>query len=93
MPLVRMAARTAVVAGTATAVSGRVARRQENRWAEQEAQQQPPPAAYEQAPPPPPAAPSTDDKLDQLKQLGELKTAGVLTDAEFEAQKAKILAS
>jgi hypothetical protein len=87
-----MAARTAVVAGTATAVSGRVARRQENRWAEQEAQQQPPPAAYEQAPPPPPAAPSTDDKLEQLKQLGELKTAGVLTDAEFEAQKAKILA-
>jgi hypothetical protein len=84
-----MAARTAVVAGTATAVSGRVARRQENRWAEQEAQQQPPPAAYEA---PPPAAPSTDDKLEQLKQLGELKTAGVLTDAEFEAQKAKILA-
>jgi hypothetical protein len=87
-----MAARTAVVAGTATAVSGRVARRQENRWAEQEAQQQPPPAAYEQAPPPPPAAPSTDDKLEQLKQLGELKTAGVLTDAEFDAQKAMILA-
>ncbi len=92
MPLVRMAARTAVVAGTATAVSGRVARRQENKWAEQEAAQQP---QYQEAPPqqaPPPAAPSTDDKLDQLKQLGELKTAGVLTDAEFEAQKAKILA-
>jgi|RhiMethySRZTD1v2_1073278.scaffolds.fasta_scaffold714815_2 putative oligomerization/nucleic acid binding protein len=94
MPLVRMAARTAVVAGTATAVSGRVARRQENRWAEQEAQQQP--QQYEAPPPqqapPPPAATSTDDKLEQLKQLGELKTAGVLTDAEFEAQKAKILA-
>jgi Short C-terminal domain len=94
MPLVRMAARTAVVAGTATAVSGRVARRQENKWAQQEAQQQ-----YQEAPPqqqyqapPPPAATSTDDKLEQLKQLGELKTAGVLTDAEFEAQKAKILA-
>ena len=92
MPLVRMAARTAVVAGTATAVSGRVARRQENRWAQQESQQQ-----YQEAPPPqqvapPPAATSTDDKLEQLKQLGELKTAGVLTDAEFEAQKAKILA-
>jgi len=89
-----MAARTAVVAGTATAVSGRVARRQENRWAEQEAQQQP--QQYEAPPPqqapPPPAATSTDDKLEQLKQLGELKTAGVLTDAEFEAQKAKILA-
>jgi Short C-terminal domain len=93
MPLVRMAARTAVVAGTATAVSGRVARRQENKWAEQEAAQQP--QQYQEAPPqqaPPPAATSTDDKLEQLKQLGELKTAGVLTDAEFEAQKAKILA-
>jgi hypothetical protein len=83
-------ARTAVVAGTATAVSNRVSRRQANRWAEQEAPQD----YYEQAPPQPaaPAAPSTDDKLEQLKQLGELKTAGVLTDAEFEAQKAKILA-
>jgi membrane protease subunit (stomatin/prohibitin family) len=87
-----MAARTAVVAGTATAVSNRVSRRQYNRWSDQadaEAAQQ------EQAAPPAPAAPaapSTDDKLEQLKQLGELKTAGVLTDAEFEAQKAKILA-
>ena len=93
MPLVRMAARTAVVAGTATAVSGRVARRQQNRWAEQDAQQY-----YEEAPPAAapapaaPAAPGTDDKLEQLKQLGELKASGVLTDAEFEAQKAKILA-
>jgi hypothetical protein len=81
-------ARTAVVAGTATAVSNRVSRRQYNRWSDQadaEADQQ-------QAAAPAPAAPSTDDKLDQLKQLGELKTAGVLTDAEFEAQKAKILA-
>lgn len=92
MPLVRMAARTAVVAGTATAVSGRVARRQENKWAEQEAQQQYQEAPPPQQAPPPPAATSTDDKLEQLKQLGELKTAGVLTDAEFEAQKAKILA-
>ena len=90
MPLVRMAARTAVVAGTATA--GRVARRQENRWAEQEAQQQYQEAPPPQQAPPPPASTSTDDKLEQLKQLGELKTAGVLTDAEFEAQKAKILA-
>lgn len=96
MPLVRMAARTAVVAGTATAVSNRVSRRQYNRWADQadaEAAQQE--QAYQQQAPPPPAAPagtSTDDKLEQLKQLGELKTAGVLTDAEFEAQKAKILA-
>ena len=90
--LLRGMARTAVVAGTATAVSNRVSRRQANRWAEQDyAQEQ---AYYEQAPPQQaaPAAPSTDDKLEQLKQLGELKTAGVLTDAEFEAQKAKILA-
>jgi hypothetical protein len=92
-----MAARTAVVAGTATAVSNRVSRRQYNRWADQEAEQQQ--QAYDQqqayqqqAPPPAPAGPSTEDKLEQLKQLGELKTAGVLTDAEFEAQKAKILA-
>ena len=97
MPLVRMAARTAVVAGTATAVSNRVSRRQYNRWSDQEAEQQQ--QAYEQqqayqqqAPPPAAAGPTTDDKLEQLKQLGELKTAGVLTDAEFEAQKAKILA-
>jgi hypothetical protein len=92
MPLLRAVGRTAVVAGTATAVSNRVSRRQANRWADQEEQayasQE---AQYEQAPPQP-AAPSTDDKLAQLKELGELKTAGVLTEAEFEAQKAKILA-
>lgn len=90
--LIRGVARTAVVAGTATAVSNRVSRRQANRWSEQAEAQ-----AYEQqqqAPPPPPpaAAPSETDKLAQLKELGELKASGVLTDAEFEAQKAKILA-
>jgi hypothetical protein len=81
-------ARTAVIAGTATAVSNRVSRRQANRWAEQDDAQ-----AYEQQAQAPaaPAGPSTDDKLDQLKQLGELHTAGVLTDAEFEVQKEKIL--
>jgi Short C-terminal domain len=89
MPLLRGMARTAVIAGTATAVSNRVSRRQANRWAEQEYASQE--ASYEQAPPQP-AAPSTEDKLAQLKELGELKTAGVLTEAEFEAQKAKILA-
>jgi hypothetical protein len=92
MPLVRMAARTAVVAGTATAVSGRVHRRQQARWADQDAQQYqeaPPQQYYEQAPP---AAAPADDKFDQLQKLGELRAAGVLTDAEFEAQKAKILA-
>ena len=89
--LIRGVARTAVVAGTATAVSNRVSRRQANRWASQEEQQY-----YEQAPPPeaaaPAAAPAQADKFEQLKQLGELKAAGVLTDAEFEAQKALILA-
>jgi len=88
--LIRGAARVAVVAGTATAVSNRVSRRQGEKWAEQDAQQQ-----QQYAPPPeaPPAAASTDDKLTQLKELGELKEAGVLTDAEFEVQKAKILNS
>ena len=93
--LLRGVARTAVVAGTATAVSNRVSRRQANRWAEQDAdaygypEQQP--QQYEQ--PPAPAGPSTEDKIAQLKELGELKASGVLTDAEFEAQKAKILAA
>jgi len=85
--LLRGVARTAVIAGTATTVSNRVSRRQANKWAAQDQQQAPPPA-----PAPAPAASGTDDKLDQLKQLGELKASGVLTDAEFEAQKAKILA-
>jgi hypothetical protein len=73
-----------VISGTATAVSNRVSRRQANRWS-QEGQGQ------EQYQEPAPAAAPAADPLDQLKQLGELKTAGVLTDAEFEAQKAKIL--
>lgn len=85
MPLLRGVARTAVIAGTATAVSNRVSRRQANRWAAEEEQQY-----YEQAPPPAAAEPAPDP-LEQLKQLGELKAQGVLTDAEFEAQKAKIL--
>jgi Short C-terminal domain len=112
--LIRGVARTAVVAGTATAVSNRVSRRQAGRWAEQEqqqyAQQAPPPPAYEQAPPPqayaappppqpvmvveaPAAQPDMDAKLAQLQQLGELKAQGILSDAEFEAQKRKILDS
>jgi hypothetical protein len=89
--LLRGVARTAAIAGTATAVSNRVSRRQYNRWSQQEEPQQQ--QTYEQVPPPPaPSAPSTDDKLAQLKELGQLKDSGVLTDAEFEAQKAKILA-
>ena len=96
--LIGMAARTAVVAGTATAVSNRVSRRQAGRWATQEQQQYeqqqyaaPPPQQYA----PPPAAPAPpsgmDDKLAQLKELGELKAAGVLNDLEFEQQKNRIL--
>ncbi len=94
MGLLRGVARTAVVAGTATAVSNRVSRRQGDRWAtEQDAAAYQEQQAYQQAPPPPPpAAPAGDDMLDQLKQLGELHDAGVLTDDEFAAQKAKILA-
>jgi putative oligomerization/nucleic acid binding protein len=87
MGLIRGMARVAVISGTATAVSNRVSRRQANRWSEQEGQQEQAAAAA----PPAPEAPSTDDKLAQLKELGELKAAGVLTDAEFEVQKEKIL--
>jgi hypothetical protein len=83
--LLRGIARTAAIAGTATAVSNRVSKRQGERWAAQEAppeQPQPPQA------PAPAAAPST---LDQLKELGELKSQGILTEEEFAAQKAKLL--
>ncbi|UXY25638.1 SHOCT domain-containing protein [Streptomyces sp. HUAS TT20] len=95
--LLRGVARTAVVAGTATAVSNRVSRRQAGRWAQQdyEQQQQAAPQQAAAPPPPPPAPPSTEDdmtrKIDQLKQLGELKAQGVLTDSEFEAQKQQLL--
>jgi hypothetical protein len=96
MGLIGGMARTAVVAGTATAVSNRVSRRQAGRWAEQEQQQAPPPQQYAEppqqyAPPPPPAGGGMDDKLAQLKELGALKEAGVLTDAEFAVQKDRIL--
>jgi hypothetical protein len=91
MGLIGGMARTAVVAGTATAVSNRVSRRQANRWAAQEepqyAEQQP---AY-QEPAPAPVS-EKPDPLEQLQKLGELKAAGVLTEEEFAAQKAKILA-
>ncbi|HEU4337221.1 MAG TPA: SHOCT domain-containing protein [Nocardioides sp.] len=97
--LLRGVARTAVVAGTATAVSNRVSRRQAGRWAneqeQQYAQQQYQEPQY--AAPPPQAAPAQapqagmDDKLAQLKELGELKQAGVLNELEFEQQKNRIL--
>ena len=111
MGLIGGIARTAVVAGTATAVSNRVSRRQGNRWAEKDQQAQdaadaeayrqqqddqqqgyPPQQAY--APPPQQAAaPSQEDTIAQLQKLGELKAAGVLTEEEFAAQKAKVLGS
>ena len=87
--LLRGVARTAVVAGTATAVSNRVSRRQANRWQQQGYYDQEPEPQYEEAPPPP-AAPAPDP-IEQLKQLGELRQQGILTDEEFAAQKAKIL--
>ncbi|MEU4691477.1 SHOCT domain-containing protein [Actinoplanes sp. NPDC023714] len=103
--LLRGMARTAVIAGTATAVSNRVSRRQAGRWSrqaeeeemrqqydDQQYQQQQPQQVYVAAPQP--AAPAADPmaaKIEQLQKLGELKTQGVLTDAEFEAQKARIL--
>ena len=99
-PLMRAAVGTAVVAGTATAVSGRVRRRQDRRY-----QIQAEAAAYEQqqyaqpmveqapAPPPPAAAAPAMSTVEQLKELAALHADGVLTDSEFEAEKAKILAS
>ena len=105
--LVRTVGRTAVIAGTASAVAGGVQRRQSNKWAakEQEAQAQQQ-AVYEQgvadaqaaqaaaAPPPaaaPAAAPAAEDPIAQIEKLGKLKEQGLLTEEEFAAQKAKIL--
>jgi hypothetical protein len=82
-----MAARTAVVAGTATAVAGRVQRRQANKWDQQDAQQQDEQQYEEQAPPPE----AEDDATAQLQNLAKLHGQGVLTDEEFTAAKAKIL--
>ena len=93
--LLRTVGRTAVIAGTATAVSNRVSRRQGQRWSEkqayeeqQQAQAAPPPQQYAA---PAPAAPSQDDKFAELEKLGKLHEQGILTDAEFAAEKAKIL--
>jgi Short C-terminal domain len=91
-PIGRTVARTAVIAGTATAVSGGVARRQEAKYAQQEAGQAPPPQEAP-APAPAPSAGPTPDDIEQLKQLAALKDQGVLTEEEFAAQKAKILGS
>jgi hypothetical protein len=88
--LLRGVARTAVIAGTATAVSNRVSRRQANRWSQQDEQQY---AQQEAAAAPPPAAAPAADPIAQLKELAELKDQGVLTEEEFAAQKAKLLGS
>ncbi|HET9655663.1 MAG TPA: SHOCT domain-containing protein [Kineosporiaceae bacterium] len=101
--LIRGVARTAVVAGTATAVSNRVSRRQAARWndhqqeqygsqQEQYGSQRYEEQAYQPSPPPPARDPGAD-RLEQLRQLGELKAQGVLTDAEFEREKALLLHS
>lgn len=87
MGLLRMAARTAVVAGTATAVSGRVARRQARRYDDQAQQQEP---QYAQAAPADEAEPENAD-MDRLQQLAQLHSQGVLSDEEFAAAKAKVL--
>ncbi|MFY9232606.1 MAG: SHOCT domain-containing protein [Candidatus Nanopelagicales bacterium] len=82
MGLMRMAARTAVVAGTATAVSGRVAHKQDEKYADQAAQQQAAAA---------PAAPADDDPTEKIKQLADLHAQGILSDEEFAAAKKKAL--
>jgi hypothetical protein len=92
--LLRGLVRTAAVAGTATAVSGRIQRRQAAKFAQRDAatavaRDQ---AYLEQTAPQAAAAPPATDRLEQLKTLGELRQSGVLTDAEFDAQKARILA-
>lgn len=83
--LVRTMARTAVVAGTATAVSNRVSRRQAGRWEQQAAQQE------AQAAPPPAAAPAEPDYMAELEQLAQLRNQGILSDEEFEAKKKQLL--
>jgi hypothetical protein len=90
--LLRGMARTAVIAGTATSVSNRVSRRQARRWAGDDAQQEAPPQQQAYAPPPPPAEP-TESRVDRLTKLAALKEQGALTDAEFDAEKARILQS
>ena len=90
--LLRAVGRTAVVAGTATAVSNRVSRRQYGRWSDQAEQEQ---AAYDQqqaqAAPPPDAAPAEPDYVAELEKLAQLKSQGIISDEEFEAKKKQLL--
>lgn len=92
-PVMRTVGRTAVIAGTASAVAGRVNRHQQQKWANQEDVQ-----AQQQAAAPPQPAPAaapaagSDELITKLKELADLKEQGILTEQEFDAQKAKILA-
>ncbi len=89
-PVMRTVGRTAVIAGTASVVAGGVNRHQQQKYAQQDAASQ-----QQAAPPPAPAgveAPSSDDLISKLKELANLKDQGILTQAEFDDQKAKILA-
>jgi len=83
MGLLRGIARTAVISGTATAVSNNVSRRQSRRWADQAEEEQPAEVAQ--------AAPAQDDTVQQLQQLAQLKDQGILTQEEFDAKKKQIL--
>jgi hypothetical protein len=95
--VVGVVARTAVVAGTATAVSGRVARRQQNKYADQDAQYTQTQAAAmeegieQQQSAPPPAEPAEPDYMAELEQLAQLRNQGIISDEEFEAKKKQIL--
>jgi len=82
--LLRGMARTAVVAGTATAVSNRVSRRLANKWSQEEAEQAPAPEVAA-------AAPAQADPYVELEKLGQLKAEGILTEEEFNAKKKQIL--
>jgi Short C-terminal domain len=86
--LVRAMARTAVVAGTATAVSNRVSRRQYGRWSEQAQQEE---MEAQQAAPPPADAPAEPDYMAELQQLAQLKEQGIVSEEEFEAKKKQLL--
>jgi Short C-terminal domain len=88
--LLRGVVRTAAVAGTATAVSNRVSRRQGQRWAAQEAPA-PPPQQYAAPPAAPPPAAGGESRVEKLKDLADLKQQGILTEEEFAAEKARIL--
>ncbi len=94
-PVLRTVGRTAVIAGTATAVAGGVSHHQQQKYAQQDAAAQQPAAAPQAAAPPPEpvaAAPDSDELINKLKELATLKDQGILTEAEFNDQKAKILA-